>query len=151
MLACLSSQQPAANPQRGRRGFGSLCACSPLFVYILNETASEEFALTALPAWLHAEPCCAPLAALTARASEGKARRRLGKAERHCALHQECLWGRWWGFWGWRGVICRERRSVKRWLMKGKARRQESSFLPLNLSSESSSNTSLLEQTRTKS
>lgn len=45
------------------------------------------------------------------------------------------------------GVICRERRSVKRWLMKGKAR-QESSFLPLNLSSES--NSSLLGQTKTR-
>lgn len=65
------------------------------------------------------------------------------KSERHCALHRECLWERW-------GVICRERRSVKRWLMKGKAR-QESSFLPLNLSLESSSNTSLLEETKTKS
>lgn len=74
VLACLSSQQPAANPHQGRRGLRSLRACSQLFVFILNETASEEFAC------LHDVPCCAPLTALTACASEGKAHPRLGKA-----------------------------------------------------------------------
>lgn len=74
MPARVSSQQPAANPQQGRRGFRSLRACSQLFVYILNETASEEFA------FLHAVPCCAPLSALTACASEGNAHPRLGRA-----------------------------------------------------------------------
>lgn len=95
MLARLSSQQPAANPQRGRRGLRALCACSQLFVYILNETASEEFA------WLRAVPRRAPLPALTAPASEGKAHPRLGKASVTVRRTGSAFGNRWKGGGGY--------------------------------------------------
>lgn len=74
----------------------ALRARSRLFVYILNEAASEELA------WLRAEPRCAPLTALTACASEGKAHPRLGKASVTVHRTGSAFGKRWWWWWGGR-------------------------------------------------